>query len=131
MQCDNFGVQQDTENNYINQHQPKWIEESISSEPAPKSTHKIDSGSIDSYDSGIITSPITSHASANSNVLADSLGSATSNSKNASNFEIESDKINANSIVPTVENRGHFEDSDKTTKLNDACTKMALAIYQG
>ena len=131
LQCDNIEVQQDIQNNYLNPDEAKWTEENVSNDVvAQRSTHKRDSASIDSYDSGIVTSPTASHASDNSNGSSCHSGSKTSNSKNVSYIDSVSDKINANSNVTTDGNGMHLENSDKTTKLKDTCTEIALAIYQ-
>ena len=94
-------------------------------------TRERDNGSINSYDSGFITSPTTSHASqySNESTCHSNIETACS-SKNSIDNESETDTINGNSKFEENGNQPNFKTPEDMAKHNETCTQMALAIYQ-
>jgi hypothetical protein len=134
LKCDNSEVQNDS--NHLTQVQTKWKDEIPSNNDvvsAQRNVHERDSGSIKSYDSGILTSPTASHASHNSNESTTCHSSLTTTSSKHSIVDIANEPADTN-----IGNSGLNEERNKippeipvgevTCKEN--CTEMALAIYQ-
>ena len=118
------------------QQQTKWKDEIPSNNEvasAQRNVHERDSGSINSYDSGIVTSPTASHASHNSNDSTTCHSSLTTTSSKHSIVDIENDPvdtINGNSGLNENRNKipSEIPVGEITSKEN--CTEMSLAIYQ-
>ena len=116
--------------------QTKWKDEIPSNNEvlsAQRNVHERDSGSVKSYDSGIVTSPTASHASHSSNESTNCHSSLPTTSSKHSIVDIENervDTINGNSGLNEDRNKIPSEIAAGEVTSKENCTEMALAIYQ-
>ena len=130
--CDNLITPQPNQNDttYKNINN---LENEVSSHDrfSPKIILERGCGSIISCDSGIITSPTTSHASQNSNQsTCHSSLTAISSEVSEDCAENQSDDINGNLSLGEQETNVHYESPNTDIGIRETCTQMALAIYQ-
>ena len=130
-QCDVLEAQNHIQNNHLNPQSRNRPIETVANDVVVQTLpENRESGSIDSNDSGILTSPTTSHASSNSTTLQCHSSSILTSSENAINNESDSNKTIINSNLTTERNERVLVDSNNVKELTHTCAEMALAIYQ-
>ena len=133
LNCDNLEEQHQNNQNDTTYKNRANLENKASSHDgfSPKIILETGCGSIISCDSGIVTSPTTSHASQNSNQsTGHSSLTAISSDVNENCTQNQSDDINGNLRLGEQETNVHCESPNTDIGIRDTCTQMALAIYQ-
>ena len=132
LNCDNLKEHQNNQNETTYKNRAN-LENKASSHDgfSPKIIRERENGSIISSDSGIVTSPTTSHASQNSNQSTCHSSLTTISSEVIEDcVENQSDDINGNLNLRAQDNAAHCESPNTDIGIRDTCTQMALAIYQ-
>ena len=132
LNCDNLEQPQLNQNDTTHKNRDN-LENNASSNNgfSPKIILERGCGSIISCDSGIVTSPTTSHTSQNSNQsTCHSNLTAISSEINEDCAENQSDDINGNLNLGVQDNAAHCESPNTDIGIRETCTQMALAIYQ-
>ena len=133
LNCDNLEEQHQNNQNDTTYKTGDNLENNASSNIgfSPKIILERGCGSIISCDSGIVTSPTTSHASQNSNQsTCHSSLTAISSEVSEDCTENQSDDINGNLNLGEEETNVHCESPNTDIGIRETCTQMALAIYQ-
>ena len=135
LNCDNLEEHQNNQNDTTYKNRNNLENEASVKPPgdgfSPKIILERGCGSIISCDSGIVTSPTTSHASQNSNEsTCHSSLTAISSEVSEDCAESQSDDINGNLNLGEQETNVHCESPNTDIGIRETCTQMALAIYQ-
>ena len=131
--CDNSTVHDNNQNHNPTKNQTQWNEYLSKNNPPPHQLSKIerDSRSISSLDSGIVTSPTTSHASQSPRESTAQSSLERVHSNPSLDIEISNDNHSGNDKkLEEEKNKITCELQIDNDQGRRACSEMSLAIYQ-